>query len=125
MITAQDWMSKPVLTCKPETNIKEAAELMAHNDVGCLIVVDMGKAVGIITERDLLVKLVATGLDSEKIIVKHVMTPKVYSVSVDTPLLDVSRIMKRHNCRRVLVVDKSGKAVGIITSRDLIDLVSV
>ncbi|MCD6464591.1 CBS domain-containing protein [Candidatus Woesearchaeota archaeon] len=125
LITAKDWMSKPVLSCKKETSVKEAAELMAHNNVGCLIVVDKDKPVGIVTERDLLIKLVAPGLNPEKLQIQDIMTPKVYTVDEDTPLLDVCRLMKRHKCRRILVVDKEGKPVGIITSRDLIDLVSV
>ncbi|MBN1275702.1 CBS domain-containing protein [Candidatus Woesearchaeota archaeon] len=124
MITVKDWMSKPVITIKPDVNILAAAELMTKHNIGCVVVSEDGKKPkGILTERDILGKIIAGEQDPKTTPVGDVMTKKVMTVDVKTSLLDISKIMSKNELRRVLVAE-DGKMIGIITSRDLLQLMA-
>jgi CBS domain-containing protein len=124
MIRIKDWMSSPVITIKPSASILEAATLMDKHNIGCLVVQGRTKIHGIITERDILRKIVAKKKSPGRIKVEDAMTEEVHTVNINAKLLEVTKIMDRHNFRRIVVLEK-GKLAGILTSRDLIGLVSV
>ena len=124
MITVKDWMSKPVMTVKPGINIQEAATVMAKHNIGSVVISSDGKTLdGIITERDILKRIIAQGQDPKTVNVEDMMTKKVLTVESDTSLLEISKIMSKNNLRRVIVTQK-GKMIGIVTSRDLLQLMA-
>ena len=124
MITVKDWMSKPVLTTKPGTSVLEAAKKMTKHNIGSIVISEDGKKpLGIITERDVLKKVIAQKVDAEKTNVDEIMTKKPLSVDVETSLLDISKIMNKNSLRRILVTQKD-EMIGIVTSRDLLQLMA-
>ena len=122
MIKITDYMSKPVITVKPGESIRAAVKKMDQYNIGSVIVVDGKKPVGIMTERDILRKAIAKGLDLDKTVVEKIMTSKLQTATEDATLIEVASVMKRHTMRRIVVVSKKGDVVGIVTSKDLIDL---
>ena len=124
MITVKDWMSKPVITVKSGTTVQEAAVTMAKHNVGSIVISDDGKtAKGIITERDLLKKVLGAKQDPAALSVDDIMSKKVVTVEASTSLLEISKIMTKNIMRRVLVTEKD-KFIGIVTSRDLLQLMA-
>lgn len=111
-------MTKDVLTVGPESSVMKAAKMMASRSVGSIVVVQRGKPVGIVTERDLLMKVMSADLRPSKIPVKKIMSKPVITATPETDVLDAVRLMARHHIRRLPVVD-GGKLVGIITTRDI------
>ena len=118
-------MTTPVKTITPEKTIREAAKIMAKQRVGALVVVnENNEPLGIITERDILDKVVAKSINPDEVLVKKIMSKKLYTLSPKAPIIEATKLMKKHGCRRVLIVEDN-KIKGILTSRDLIDLISV
>lgn len=118
MPTVVDFMSRKILTTKPTKSIYAASKLMAENNVGCLVVVDTKGPVGIVTERDLLRKVLAKNLPPAKTTVGEVMSMSLITVKPSTSIREVARLMIKNEVRRLPVVDEE-KLVGIITVVDL------
>ncbi|MFQ5839040.1 MAG: cyclic nucleotide-binding/CBS domain-containing protein [Thermoplasmata archaeon] len=112
-------MSKKPVTVSPDATIKEAAELMRERDVGSLLAVSSGKPIGIVTEKDLVTKVVAEDLKSSKIRVKEVMTSPVVTVSPYQEILEAAKTMADLNIRRLAVVDDDN-LVGLVTENDVL-----
>lgn len=110
-------MTEPAVTDTRTVTFVGAAELMWREQTGSLVIVEAGKIVGIITERDVL-RTVAAGKDATSITVGDVMTSDVVTVPPDTPLRDAARTMARHWIRHLPVV-AGGKLVGMISQRDI------
>jgi len=110
-------MSKPAVTDATTVSLVGAAELMWREQTGSLVIVDAGKIVGIITERDVL-RTVAAGKDLASITVGDVMTSDVITTTPHTPLRDAARTMARHWIRHLPVVE-DGRLVGMISQRDI------
>jgi CBS domain-containing protein len=112
-------MKKPVITLKPTSSIMEAANLMRKENIGCIVVTEDEKPVGIVTERDI-VRFVAIhgkgALDSP---LSSLMSSPVVTCTPDTAVTKAYVIMYEKRIRRLPVV-KNGKLVGIVTERDLI-----
>jgi CBS domain-containing protein len=117
MKTVGGIMTVPVKTIGPGETIETAAETMKKNRIGCLVVVDKEKPVGIVTERDITYKLVAEGKKGD-IKVSKVMTKDIKTVGDDKPLNDAAKLMAAHVIRRLPVIRK-GKLVGIVTIDDI------
>jgi len=115
-------MTKQIITCEPDVTVLQAAKIMAKNDVGCLIVVDEGKAVGIVTERDLLKKVTATGMSPSRARVSKIMSSPVLTVNPGDSVRRVAKLMRDNNIRRLVVVS-GGKLRGVITVRDITDAI--
>jgi len=104
-------------TC--DTTIKSAVDLMSGNQIGCLIVNDRsGKFAGIVTERDIVARAVASSMDLENVTITDIMTPHVVSCSVGTPAGRAREIMSANHIRHLPVID-NGVVVGILSARDL------
>ncbi len=123
MIKIEDWMSKPVKKIGSQDTLKDAVNLMAKENIGVLAIIDGDKLKGIITERDILRRVVAKNIDIEKTKVSDVMTKDPVTVNYDSSILEVTRLMSENNFRRLLVI-KNGKVVGIITAKDVIEVLS-
>lgn len=124
MITVEEWMSKPVITVDPRMNIYDVVKLMNKKHIGSVVVSDDGiKAKGILTERDIMSKVIGQKLDPETTQADKIMTKKVMTVKLNTSLLEISKIMSKNELRRIVVVENN-KMVGIVTSRDLLQLMA-
>jgi CBS domain-containing protein len=116
----RDVMSSPVVTMDEDSSSDLAAVAMDKNDLGCVIVVNKaGKSIGIITERDLVIRVLAKNLKPDTIKAKEIMTTPLVTIEPDAAIVDAARRMSRLDIRRLGVVYK-GNLVGIITSKDII-----
>src|SRR5919201_5660372 len=116
MATVADVMVKDVLTVAPSDTSGEAAEKMDAANVGAVVVVeDMVRIVGIVTERDLL-RAVAARARAAEARVRHWMTENPLTIEPDTTVDDAANIMFDNNFRRLPVV-KDGRALGIVSLR--------
>ena len=118
---AQEIMTKNPRTVTPETGVQEAARLMKDEDVGVLPVVESAqskKLVGIITDRDIAIRVVAEGKSSAQ--VREVMSATVRSCKADDSVKDVMDVMGREQVRRMPIVDDRGELVGIVAQADLV-----
>ncbi len=110
---------RPLVTCRPETTIQEAAQLMTRHRVSSVVVLDPdGRAAGILTDWDLRERVVAAGRDIRQPVAK-VMTSPVVSVDSDTPVYEVVAEMVRRGIHH-LVVTEAGLPAGMIAGHDLI-----
>ena len=111
--------SKNVVTISPDATVLEAAKLMQSKHIGCLVVIDESRPIGILTDRDIVLKVVAGGQKPETT-VKKIMTANPTMVNVNYDLLDAVRLMHNRGVRRLPVVDEHRHLLGIITMDDLL-----
>ena len=114
----KDIMSKPVITIDSNKNVKDAGEILRKTRRDALIVVEKGKAIGILTDSDLIKKVVAKNLLPSQQIVKKVMSSPLVTVKSSESVLDATRRMKKGNIKRLAVVDE-GKLVGVLDLSDV------
>lgn len=112
-------MTKPVIAIDKDGSVHEVAKIMSEKCIGCIVVTDKGVPVGITTERDILQRVVAKGLDASKVKMKEIMSKPLITVNGSMPIINAIRVMEKNNVRRLLVVEK-GKLIGIVTQRDLL-----
>jgi len=103
----------------PDLTVRQAAQYMSSREVGAVPVLEMGRLVGIFTERDLLTRVVAHGLDPATTSVGEVMTKELVVAEADEDYEAALEKMKDCNCRHLPVVDED-RLVGIISMRDLL-----
>lgn len=118
MTRVKDVMSKNVKTVEPSATVVEAAEVMKNHKIGGLVIVDDEKPVGIITERDIVYKIVV-GKKSLDTKVDEIMSKDLRTIGVERNIDDAAKIMAAHLIRRLPVVDEDGKLVGIIAVKDI------
>ena len=117
---AQELLKGNVVSVRADASIQEAAGKMAEEDVGFLPVVDAsGKAIGTLTDRDIVVRLLAKGGDVKSAKVQQAMTKEVVSVRPVEDVERVAELMKERKISRVLVCDQQGKPLGVISLGDL------
>jgi len=108
--------------------VREAVNLMRHYHVGSVVVVEessqLTKPSGIITDRDIVIEILAEDVDIDSISVGDVMSFELVTVNEDTKLLDAINIMRTKGVRRVPVVNRDGGLVGILSVDDIIELLS-
>jgi len=105
----------------PDTTIGEAARIMKTHRIGCVLVEAQSKLVGIFTERDILTKLVGTGYDPAAVRVDAVMTRNVETLSPDDPIAFALQRMSIGGFRHVPLVDETGRPVGVLSVKDIVD----
>ncbi len=109
-----------LLTVGEYTTVTEAATKMRDNHVGCLMVVDaQGRFIGVLTERDMLAKVLTTHQAQNRIPVRDIMTSDVISCDAETAITEVEQLMAEHKIRHVPIVEK-GTLIGMVSSRDII-----
>jgi CBS domain-containing protein len=111
-------MVKDVATISQDEKVTSAAMLMAEKNIGSVLIVDQEDPIGILTEKDLLKKVVALGKDPKNLFVRDVMTTSIISVKPNTSIFDAHGIMHEKKFRRLPVVDHN-KLLGIVTETDL------
>ncbi len=127
-MNAGDLCNREVVVAYRDTPLAEAARLMREHHVGSLLVaIDRGKErvpVGILTDRDIVVAVVAKELDPRTLKVGDVMTAGIVAAREEDGLSDVLRLMRERGVRRVPVVTESGALAGILTLDDLLEIAS-
>jgi len=120
--------SREVLFARREESVAAAARQMRESHVGCLVVADEdgGKRVpvGILTDRDITVAVVAPGLDAEVILVGDVMSAELLSVQEDAGIAETVELMRLRGIRRLPVTDADGALVGLIAADDILSLLA-
>ena len=118
----KDVMTSPVVTVDKTAPANNVAGLMLDNRVGCVIVVDdAGNAIGIITERDLVVRVLAKSISPSGAKAKDFMTSPLVTIDPEAAVTDAARMMSKKDIRRLGVLYK-GKLVGIVSSKDILDV---
>jgi CBS domain-containing protein len=108
------------LTLSPETTVSKAAELMAKNLIGAVMVVEQERLIGIFTERDALFRVIARGLDARTTRLAEVMTAEPQAVDPGTSYGYALVLMQENGFRHTPVVE-NGKPIGIVSSRNAMD----
>lgn len=120
----RNFCHKPVIKITPEKNILAACQLLKEYNVGCLIVESDGKLCGILTDRDIAIKVTGAQREPQHTTVAEVMTRDPVRVSVDKDLHHLTSLMHAYHVRRVPIVDGFDTTLGIVTLDDLIALFS-
>lgn len=114
---------KPV-TVKPSSTIAEAVGVMQKGHFGCVLVVEKGKPVGIFTERDVLFKLAGKGKDWKKARIEEYMTPDPDCLPSDASFAFALNMMTEGGYRHVPIIDRDGKAISILSIRDVMGYIA-
>jgi CBS domain-containing protein len=114
----KDVMVKEIITVNPTTKIRDAVELMNKNQIGCLVVTRKGKPVGIMTERDVLKKIVCRCKNPEQTRVSEIMSKPLIVGRVDMDWLEAVKLMLDRNIKKLPILDDEG-LVGLVTLTDI------
>jgi CBS domain-containing protein len=127
-MTAGEYCNREIIITEPTISVAEAAALMRRHHVGDLVVVEKhgekSLPVGIITDRDIVIEVIAQKIDPESLTVRDVMSNDPVSVSEQHSLLDTLEVMKKRGVRRLLIVDQSGSLQGMLTADDAVELIA-
>jgi CBS domain-containing protein len=122
IVKVRDSMHTPVVTVNEDETIDKVAKLIAKHGIGCVIVVDSKKnPLGIITERDVVTRVVVKNLLPSKIKASKVMSTPIETISPDASIEEAAKRMSKSDIRRLAVLEK-GKMIGIISSRDIVSV---
>ena len=122
MTTSSDVMTKDPVCALPDDSVASVAQLMKKRDIGPVPIVEdqtSKKLVGIVTDRDLAIKVVAEGRDSHTTTVKEIMTKDVVTCRAEDRIENTLKAMSQNQLRRILVVDSDDRLVGIIAQADV------
>jgi len=120
-LKVKDVMKTNVVVINADAPVKEAAKLMAKHEIGSVVVIEKNEVKGIITERDIVRKVVAAEKD-KNMKVKDVMSHPIIVTSPEVTIETAAKIMRKNGVRRLPVIDKKGYVVGIITENDILKL---
>ena len=112
--------NKPPLTVGKGDTVLQAAQAMVERKVGAATVLDGEQVVGVVTERDVMKKIVAAGLDPAMTPVRDIMTSPVLSIGVKTTVAVAAALMRKHHIRHLVVLDEHEKLVGMLALRYLL-----
>lgn len=125
-MTVGEFCNREVVFIRRDESIPETARLMRRHHVGDLVVVeeqqDRRVPVGIVTDRDLVLEVIAQEVDPNKLTVGDVMSIELVTAREEDSLFDAIKLMRRRGVRRVPVVDRAGVLVGILSVDDLLEL---
>lgn len=123
-----EYCTRNVIAADVETSIYEAAQLMRHHHVGTVVAIRKNGSreypVGIITDRDIVLEIVAPGLDPEVLTIGDIMSPELMTVKESAGIFEAIQHMRTMAVRRLPIVNDSGELVGIVTLDDLLGLLS-
>lgn len=115
----RDVMTPNPRTIEPSTPIVEAAKLMRDEDVGPVPIVESGRVVGILTDRDIAVRVVAEGKDPQSKTAGEVASKQLVTIDPDQTIDEAARLMAQHQVRRLPVCEEDGRLVGIVAQADV------
>ncbi len=111
-------MHRPVVAADARASVRDAARLMERQRVGCLVVTRGDDAVGIVTERDVVFRVVGAGRDPDATRLEEIMSAPIATVPPDASVDDAAALMKRLRIKRLVVLD-AGEARGVISVTDI------
>jgi len=117
-----DVMTENLVFCTPGDTVSKVAQLMKRQDIGPVLIVDNERSktlVGIVTDRDLAIKVVGEGRDPQNTKVEEVMTRKLVTCHADDSIENAMKAMAQYQLRRIPVVDDNNRLVGIISQADV------
>jgi CBS domain-containing protein len=117
--TVEQVMSRSVLALELNSNAKDCARAMAMKGVACAVITEGGAAIGIVTERDLVSKVLAESIDAKEVLVRDIMSTPLITITPDASLTSAAEVMARYRVRRLVVVDSQSALVGVVTAGDL------
>jgi len=123
----KDFATVIVAVVEPETTAQVAAQLMRRHHIGALVVVDAAQKttpVGIVTDRDLVLALMAEGLDPAMFTVGDIMSVELVLATPDMDAMEALKLMRVQRVRRLVIVDDVKRLVGIVALEDLLELVA-
>lgn len=115
----QEIMAANVLTVDAAATVKDAAVLMSKKAYGCVLVVEGDRAIGIITERDIVRQIAAEGIDPSKVRAADIMSTPLITIKVDSTVVEAAERMSNFGIRRIVVVLDDGALAGLLTAGDL------
>jgi CBS domain-containing protein len=118
MPQVRDQMTSNVVTIEPSASVVDAAKTMIQQEKGPLPVVEGGKAVAMVTDRDIIARVVAEGKDPSSLTVRDIATTDLVTVSPDADVSEARQLMAQRELDRILVVE-GGNLVGIISEADV------
>ena len=119
MMQIRDIMKHRIESIAPDSVIRTAAQVMRDQDIGMLPVSQDGDIIGTLTDRDITIRATASGLDPNQAPVRDVMSHEVFTCLEDDDLRDAARIMEEYQVRRIIVQNRTGAFVGILSLADL------
>ena len=127
-MTAGEYCNREVVIIEQDASVTEAAMLMRQHHVGDLVVVEkQGEKIlpiGIITDRDIVIEVVAQKTDPDSLIIKDIMSAGLITVDENVALLDTITLMQNQGVRRMIVVDAQGSLQGLLSADDAIELIA-
>lgn len=118
-LTVRDLMTTEVTTLPVETTIDKAAAAMRDGDIGDVLVADADRLIGVVTDRDIVIRALADGRDPTTTTLGSIVSKELITVGPDDRAADAARLMRDRAVRRVLVVDDLGGLLGILSIGDL------
>lgn len=120
-IKVGDAMTRGVICVDRKDTVEYAAQVMEKNDISSVIVTKKGDGVGVITERDILLKVVVKSKNPKKLICSEVMTSPLITIEPNVNIDDAARVMRNNNIRRLVVADH-GKIIGVLSEFDIVKI---
>jgi CBS domain-containing protein len=114
-----DAMTSQVSTAAPTDTVRKVAQVMAHVETGAVPIVENGKVVGLVTDRDIVLRVVAEGRSFDSPISEAMSEGEVQSVKEDDVLADATAKMASHQIRRLVVLNEAGNLTGILSLGDV------
>ncbi len=114
-----DIMTRDVITIEIGKTVREAVEIMNEKEIGCIVITKNEAPIGIVTERDVLKKIVVEGRDPQKTRVEEIMSSPLITGSPNMTLENAARLLVLKRIKKLPIVDK-GKLVGIVTLFDIV-----
>ncbi len=111
----------PAVTCDPAVSARRAIEIMQNERIGCVLVVDRDRLVGVFSERDVLMKVAARDMDIDRVPVAELMTADPECLARDDELVYALNQMSIGGYRHVPLIDDEGQPTGIVSMRDIVD----
>lgn len=120
IVLVRDVMTKNVRVVRPDSSVKEVVATMNKFDIGSIIVVQGDRPVGIITERDILKRVVEPCLAPETLTARHVMTSPVLTIDENASVNEAAKLMAKKGVKKLLVMRNNDEIAGIITFTDIV-----
>lgn len=120
----KDIMSSPVEEIRSDATISQAARMMQMSDIGVLPIMKDGDVVGVLTDRDIAIRVVAEGLDPQETAVSEVMSSEIICCSEDSSMEDAATLMEENQVHRLLVLSSANRVSGIVSIADIVRRIS-
>ncbi len=119
-VRVKDIMSKKSFSLDKNEKVMKAVRLMTEESISAIVILDKTKPIGIITERDLIKKVMLEKKDPSKLKISQIMSKEPKKIGPNSTILNASKVMKKLNVRKLVVVDEEGNMLGMLSQTDII-----